>query len=94
MKSILEKFVHILIMPCSKVPTLLEQKGADEVSLLKSIQLWLHLRCCKWCSSYANKMKIVDRILSKKASEQKKNNDIEEFDLQKLKNNIKNKLNN
>lgn len=90
MKALLGKFIHLLIMPCSRVPLLIEQRNAGRLSLFVRMRLNAHLLVCKWCAAYAGKVERIDRLLTKKYKEKKS---FEDTEIQSFKDNIKKKIN-
>ncbi len=92
MKTLLSKIIHIIIMPCSRVPMLIEQQNANKLSFMKKIRLRMHLYVCKWCAAYAVKVEQIDRLLSKKISEEKKTT-LKNTDIQNFKEEVKKKIN-
>lgn len=72
MKALISRLIHIIIMPCSHVPLQIEQQRAGELPFVKRMRLRAHLAVCKWCAAYAKKVEMIDGLLTKKASEDKK----------------------
>ncbi|GEN70270.1 hypothetical protein CLA01_03420 [Chryseobacterium lathyri] len=52
----------------------------------------MHIKICKWCRAYEEKLKILDDILKRKLS-QKENAEINDSDIQGVKNKVLEKLN-
>lgn len=92
MKTLLSKLIHILIMPCSRVPMLIEQRNAGKLSFKKKIRLHIHLFGCKWCAAYALKVEQIDRLLSKKLSEERKKISLNDSEIQNFKEIMKKKI--
>ncbi|MDP9960917.1 hypothetical protein [Chryseobacterium lathyri] len=88
----LRKFIHILFLPCSKATMLMEKRNAKAISRKEDWQLSLHMKICKWCRAYEEKLKILDDILKRKLS-QKENVEINDSDIQGFKNKVLEKLN-
>ncbi len=92
MKALLNKLIHMFIMPCSRVPMLVEQQNAGKLSFVKKIRLRMHLYVCKFCAAYALKVEQIDRLLSKKLSEERKKTSLKKIDLQHFKEDTKKKI--
>ncbi len=93
MKALLSKLIHIIIMPCNRVPMLIEQQNAGKLSFMKKIRLRMHLYICKLCAAYALKVKQIDRLLSEELSEERKKIKFKEVDIQHFKEETKRKIN-
>ncbi|PIF44883.1 hypothetical protein CLU96_1879 [Chryseobacterium sp. 52] len=87
----LRKFIHILFLPCSKATMLMEKRNAKAISRKEDWQLSLHIKICKWCRVYEQKLKILDDILKRKLS-QKENDEINNSDIQDFKDKVLKKL--
>lgn len=87
----LRKLIHILFLPCSKATMLMEKRNANTISQKEDWQLSMHLKICKWCRAYEEKLKILDDILKRKLSRKEKT-EINESDIQDFKNKILEKL--
>jgi len=87
----LRKLIHILFLPCSKATLLMEKRNAQLISRKEDRQLSMHLKICKWCRAYEEKLKILDDILKRKRSH-KENIEINDSDIQSFKNKVLNKL--
>ena len=91
MNATLNKWIHLLILPCSKATMLIERETAGELSFVKRIRLSLHLYFCKWCRAYYRKVKQLDRILRNKRKEYTKES-FHTDEIQLFKENIKKKM--
>lgn len=87
----LRKLIHILFLPCSKATMLMEKRNAQTISQREDWRLSMHLKICKWCRAYEEKLKILDDILKRKLS-QKENIEINDSDIQGFKNEVLEKL--
>jgi len=87
----LKKFIHLLFLPCSEATLLMEKQNAGAISKTENRRLMLHLKICKWCRAYQQKLKILDDILKRKCSH-KKETEINPSDIQEFKNKIAGKL--
>lgn len=87
----LRKLIHILFLPCSKATMLMEKRNAQTISQREDWRLSMHLKICKWCRAYEEKLKILDDILKRKLS-QKENIEINDSDIQGFKNKVLEKL--
>ncbi|KXH81517.1 hypothetical protein [Chryseobacterium kwangjuense] len=87
----LRKLIHILFLPCSKATMLMEKRNANAISPKEDWQLSMHLKICKWCRAYEEKLKILDDILKRKLSRKEKT-EINEADIQDFKNKVLEKL--
>jgi hypothetical protein len=87
----LKKFIHLLFLPCSEATLLMEKQNAGAISKTENRRLMLHLKICKWCRAYQQKLKILDDILKRKCSH-KKEDEINPSDIQQFKNKIAEKL--
>jgi len=87
----LRKFIHLLFLPCSEATLLMEKQNAETISKKESRRLILHLKICKWCRAYQQKLKILDDILKRRCSD-KKENTINSSDIQDFKNKIVERL--
>ncbi|RRD02655.1 hypothetical protein [Prevotella sp. OH937_COT-195] len=88
MKALFGKLIHLLIMPCSRVPLLIEQRNAGKLPLIARMRLNAHLLVCKWCAAYVEKVERIDKLLTKKYEEEKS---FEDTEIQSFKDNIKKK---
>lgn len=87
----LRKFIHILFLPCSKATMLMEKRNAKAISRKEDWQLSMHLKICKWCRAYEEKLKILDDILKRKLSRNEKT-EINDTDIQNFKSKVLEKL--
>jgi len=87
----LRKFIHILFLPCSKATMLMEKRNAQAISRKEDWQLSMHLKICKWCRSYEEKLRILDDILKRKLFQNGKT-EINDTDIQSFKNKVLEKL--
>ncbi|KFE96884.1 hypothetical protein [Chryseobacterium luteum] len=87
----LRKFIHILFLSCSKATMLMEKRNAQAISRKEDWQLSLHLKICKWCRAYEEKLKILDDILKRKLF-RKENTEINDSDIEGFKDKIIEKL--
>lgn len=87
----LRKLIHILFLPCSKATMLMEKRNANAISQKEDWQLSMHLKICKWCRAYEEKLKILDDILKRKLSRKEKT-EINKSDIQDFKNKVLEKL--
>ncbi|MBL1222877.1 hypothetical protein JET18_18620 [Chryseobacterium sp. L7] len=87
----LRKFIHILFLPCSKATMLMEKRNAKAISRKEDWQLSMHLKICKWCRAYEEKLKILDDILKRKLSRNEKT-EINDVDIQNFKSKVLEKL--
>ncbi|MGG5210292.1 hypothetical protein ACQWU4_15320 [Chryseobacterium sp. MIQD13] len=87
----LRRLIHILFLPCSKATMLMEKRNAKSISPREDWRLSMHLKICKWCKAYEEKLKILDDILKRKLS-YKENIEINNSDIQQVKNKIFKKL--
>jgi|GEM_PF-312705 len=78
----LKKLIHKLFLPCSTATLLMEKSIAKTISSREQKQLNIHLKICKWCRSYQEKLKILDDILKRKIQSENKTDSI---DIQKFK---------
>ncbi|MBB6369298.1 hypothetical protein [Chryseobacterium shigense] len=83
----LRKLIHILFLPCSKATMLMEKRNAQTISRKEDWRLSMHLKICKWCRAYEEKLKILDDILKRTLS-QKENIEINDSDIQGFKNKV------
>lgn len=78
-----EKLIHIIFLPCSEATLLMEKRNADQISKKENWKLNLHLKICKWCRAYKEKLEILDEILKRKLSREEKveinNSEIQSF---------------
>jgi hypothetical protein len=79
----LKKLIHIIFLPCSEVTLLMEKRNAENISPKENWKLNLHLKICKWCRAYKQKLEILDDILKRKPSQEEKveinNSEIQDF---------------
>lgn len=87
----LRKLIHILFLPCSKATMLMEKRNAKAISRKEDWQLSMHLKICKWCRAYEEKLKILDDILKRKLSRNEKT-EINDIDIQNFKSKVLEKL--
>lgn len=89
MKALFGKLIHLLIMPCSRVPSLIERRNAGKLPFITRMRLRAHLSICKWCAAYAKKVERLDLLLSKKYEKKESFDDTE---IQLFKDNIRKKM--
>jgi hypothetical protein len=79
----LKKLIHIIFLPCSEATLLMEKHSAGNISPKENRRLKLHLKICKWCRAYKQKLEILDDILKNKRSQEGtvkiNNSEIQEF---------------
>ncbi len=79
----LKKLIHMIFLPCSEATLLMEKRNAENISPKENRKLNLHLKICKWCRAYKQKLEILDDILKRKLSQDKKaeinNSEIQDF---------------
>ncbi|MPS66001.1 MAG: hypothetical protein DI622_02240 [Chryseobacterium sp.] len=80
----LKKLIHMIFLPCSEVTLLMEKRNAENISSSENWKLSLHLKICKWCRAYKQKLEILDDILKRKLS-QDKNDEINNSEIQNFK---------
>lgn len=68
-----KKLIHMIFLPCSEVTLLMEKRNAENISPAENWKLNLHLKICKWCRAYKQKLEILDDILKRKLSQERKN---------------------
>jgi len=66
----LRKLIHILFLPCSEATLLMEKRNAENISSKENWKLSLHLKICKWCRAYKQKLEILDDILKRKLAQE------------------------
>lgn len=69
----------------------MEKRNAETISPKENWKLSLHLKICKWCRAYQQKLKILDDILKRRLS-QAEENAVNESDIQGFKNKLFEKL--
>ncbi|ROH98004.1 hypothetical protein [Chryseobacterium daecheongense] len=87
----LSKLIHLVFLPCSEATLLMEKRNAETISPKENWKLSLHLKICKWCRAYKQKLEILDDILRRKLS-QAEDNKINESDIQGFKDKMFEKL--
>lgn len=87
----LSKLIHLVFLPCSEATLLMEKRNAETISPKENWKLSLHLKICKWCRAYQQKLKILDDILKRRLS-QAEENAVNESDIQGFKNKLFEKL--
>ncbi|WP_449398922.1 hypothetical protein [Chryseobacterium wanjuense] len=68
----LKKLIHTIFLPCSEATLLMEKRNADNIFPKENWKLNLHLKICKWCRAYKEKLEILDDILKRKLSQEEK----------------------
>ncbi|GAB0155967.1 hypothetical protein CHRYSEOSP005_12290 [Chryseobacterium sp. Alg-005] len=81
----LKKLIHTIFLPCSEATLLMEKRNAETISSKENWELSLHLKICKWCRAYQQKLEILDDILKRKLS-QRAESEINDSDIQNFKN--------
>ncbi len=86
----LKKLIHMIFLPCSEVTLLMEKRNAENISSTENWKLSLHLKICKWCRAYKQKLEILDDILKRKLSQDRKdemnNSEVQNFKEKVIKN--------
>lgn len=85
------KIIHLIFLPCSEATLLMEKRNAENISSKENWKLSMHLKLCKWCRAYKEKLEILDHILKRKLSREEKF-EINNSEIQSFKDNIFNKL--
>lgn len=88
----LKKIIHLLFLPCSEATLLMEKRNAETISKKENWKLSMHLKICKWCRAYKQKLEILDDILKRQLSK-KAESEINNSDIQEFKNKMTEKLN-
>lgn len=83
----LKKLIHIIFLPCSEATLLMEKRNAENISSKENWKLSLHLKICKWCRAYKQKLEILDDILKRKLS-QENSTKINDSEIQSFKDKI------
>lgn len=68
----LKKLIHILFLPCSQATMLMEKRNSGTISSKENRKLSMHLKICKWCRAYKEKLEILDEILKRKLLNEQK----------------------
>uniref|UniRef100_A0AB33JEE3 Uncharacterized protein n=3 Tax=unclassified Prevotella TaxID=2638335 RepID=A0AB33JEE3_9BACT len=89
MKELVGKFIHLLIMPCNRVPLLIEKRNVGRLHFFLRMRLNAHLMMCKWCAAYAEKVERIDNLLTKKYE---KDMFFEDTEIQSFKEDVKKKM--
>ena len=86
----LKKLIHILFLPCSEATMLMEKRNAGNISSKENRKLSMHLKICKWCRAYKEKLEILDEILKRKLLNEQKDkindSEIQDFKEKMVKN--------
>lgn len=86
----LKKLIHILFLPCSQATMLMEKRNAGIISSKENRKLSMHLKICKWCRAYKEKLEILDEILKRKLLNEQKDkindSEIQDFKEKMVKN--------
>ncbi|SIQ61025.1 hypothetical protein SAMN05880574_11814 [Chryseobacterium sp. RU37D] len=88
----LQKFIHIIFLPCSEATLLMEKRNAENISPKENWKLSVHLKICKWCRAYKEKLEILDTILKRKFSKEE-DVKIKDSEIQGFKDEVLKKLN-
>ncbi len=91
MKKVISYIVHLFIMPCSKATLMMEQKQQKEISLLRNLQLSLHLSVCKLCATYYKNLTILENLLRSQRKLEEKSN-FQSGEIQDFKDRLKQKM--
>ena len=86
-----KEIVHWLVMPCSKATLSMEKKNAGEISSAENLRLKAHLKVCKWCRAYNQKLHFVDQSLKNMLHHQS-SYEIKPTEIQDFKEQLKEKL--
>ena len=86
----LKKLIHILFLPCSEATMLMEKRNAGNISSKENRKLSMHLKICKWCRAYKEKLEILDETLKRKLLNEQKDkindSEIQDFKEKMVKN--------
>jgi hypothetical protein len=69
----------------------MEKRNSGTISARENWKLSAHLKICKWCRAYQQKLQILDDILKRKFS-QTEENEMNDSEIQEFKNKILGKL--
>lgn len=92
MKAVFDKLLHFFIMPCRRIPELLERKNARSLSVCGRVRLRLHLSVCEFCAAYARKAALINRLLEKKYAKSGGSECFEEAETRAIKDRIRKKI--
>lgn len=88
MKDIIPRLIYLIIMPCRKATLDLEKERIGGLSFIQRWRLKLHLHVCDLCSSYKNKIELMDQYIEKKIQGKK----FEDAEIQEFIGNAKRKI--
>ena len=69
----INRLIHFLILPCSKISFLIEKKMARQLSITEKVRLNLHLQVCRLCSIYEKKVRFLDKSLERQIENKESN---------------------
>lgn len=75
----LKKLIHILFLPCSEATMLMEKRNAGNISSKENRKLSMHLKICKWCRAYKEKLEILKRKLFNEEKSKIHDSEIQDF---------------
>lgn len=83
----MKKIMNAIMLSCMNATGLIEKKKLVPISLLKKMQLSMHLSMCDGCSNYQKQSDFIDMLLSKQQEKTEMNDTflLEEKILKKIK---------
>ncbi len=73
------KLIHKLILPCDRATLLIEKRDANAITTIERIRLNIHLKLCKWCQAYNQKISVIGELIEKHFQKTEKKELSEEF---------------
>lgn len=88
----LKKLIHTIFLSCSEATLLMEKRNAKNISSKENWKLSVHIKICKWCRTYQEKLGFLDNLLKRKLVREE-NTKINKFEIQIFKEKICKNLN-
>lgn len=61
----MKRVMNFIMLSCKRATELIEKKKHCNLSILKSLQLKMHLSMCKYCSNYFKQTSLLDSLMYK-----------------------------
>lgn len=86
-------FIHIFTLSCKQATYLIEKRIHVPLSAMEKMRLAVHLFLCKLCSAYNMKAVFLDRLMKKTTEKKICNCQFEKEEVERFKEDIKEKIN-
>lgn len=86
----IKNIIHQIALTCKEATLLMEQKESSQIGFIENIRLQAHLKICKFCRIYKEKLIAINQFLRGKENDELSN--VDESIVEQLKQQISKKL--